>query len=51
MLNNTLVQYRNCHLPHCYRSRPSMFKCVAVFDNLENRALEIKLGAFLKDLS
>ena len=44
----TLMQYSNCHLPHYYRSRPSMFMCVVTFSHLENGALAIKLGAFLK---
>ena len=48
MQHDTLVQQRNCHLPHYYRSRPSMFKGVARFSNLENRALAVQLGAFLK---
>jgi len=47
--NDNLVQYRNCHLPHYYRTRPSMFKCVAMLSNLEDRASAKKLGAFLKN--
>ena len=46
--NVTLVQYRNNYKPHYYRSRPSMFKCVAMICKLEDRQLAIKVGAFLK---
>ena len=35
-------------MPHYYRSRPSMFKCVAMIGKLEDTHLAIKVGAFLK---